>query len=164
MDKAVQGLEDYSYDEIIDLINDFIIDKIWDSGHSADDIKLNDIRLHGSRLRNQAKLTSDLDAVVEYELVPLVVGQFPVFVDFTEHSGLTIDQFGLRMFLKIFNCEPGIFRQDNIIGIQRKNVLSGRCFDACITRCANPSVLSLDQFYSGIKPDILLDYFRGVVR
>jgi len=67
MDKTVQGLEDYSYDEVIDLINDFIIDKIWDSGHSADDIKLNDIRLHGSRLRSQAKSTSDLDAVVEYD-------------------------------------------------------------------------------------------------
>lgn len=65
--KEIQGLEDYSYDEVIDLINDFIIDKIWDSGHSADDIKLNDISLHGSRLRNQAKADSDLDAVVEYD-------------------------------------------------------------------------------------------------
>lgn len=65
--KEIQGLENYSYDEIVDLINDFIIDKIWDNWHSADDIKLNDIRLHGSRLRNQAKSTSDLDAVVEYD-------------------------------------------------------------------------------------------------
>ena len=67
MNKVIQGLENYSYDEIIDLVNDFIIDRIWDSGHSADDIKLTDIRLHGSRLRNQAKQESDLDAVVEYD-------------------------------------------------------------------------------------------------
>ena len=67
MNKEIQGLEDYSYDEIVDLINDFVIDRIWDSGHSADDVKLNDIRLHGSRLRNQAKADSDLDAVVEYD-------------------------------------------------------------------------------------------------
>lgn len=67
MSKVVQGLEDYSYDEIIEIINDFVIDRIWDSGHSSDDIKLTDIRLHGSRLRAQAKPESDLDAVVEYD-------------------------------------------------------------------------------------------------
>jgi hypothetical protein len=67
MQETVQGLEDYSYDEVVEIINDFIIDSIWDSGHSADDIKLNDIRLNGSRLRNQAKQKSDLDAVVEYD-------------------------------------------------------------------------------------------------
>lgn len=66
MQEAIQGLNLYSYDEVIEIINDFIMDKIWDSGHSSDDIKLNNIRLHGSRLRNQAKPTSDLDAVVEY--------------------------------------------------------------------------------------------------
>lgn len=66
-DKEVQGLEDYSYDEIIEIINDFIMDRIWDSGHSADDIKLTDIKLHGSRLRGQAREDSDLDAVVEYD-------------------------------------------------------------------------------------------------
>ena len=65
--RLIQGLENYSYDEIVEIINDFIIDKIWDNGHSADDIKLNDIRLHGSRLRSQAKSMSDLDAVVEYD-------------------------------------------------------------------------------------------------
>jgi predicted nucleotidyltransferase len=67
MNKTVQDLDSYSYDEIIKIINDFIIDKIWDNGYSSADIKLNDIRLHGSRLRNQAKSTSDLDAVVEYD-------------------------------------------------------------------------------------------------
>ena len=65
--KEIQGLGDYSYNEVVEIINDFIIDKIWDSGHSSDDVKLNDIRLHGSRLRNQAKADSDLDAVVEYD-------------------------------------------------------------------------------------------------
>lgn len=67
MNTVIQGLENYSYNEIIDLVNDFIMDRIWNSGHSDDDIKLTDIRLHGSRLRNQAKQESDLDAVVEYD-------------------------------------------------------------------------------------------------
>lgn len=67
MSKVVQGLEDYSYDDIIEIINDFVIDRIWDSGYSSDDIKLTDIRLHGSRLRGQARDDSDLDAVVEYD-------------------------------------------------------------------------------------------------
>lgn len=67
MKETIQGLEEYSYDEVVKIINDFIIDRVWDSEHSADDIKLNDIRLHGSRLRNQARDNSDLDAVVEYD-------------------------------------------------------------------------------------------------
>lgn len=67
MTKTIQGLENYSYNEIIDIINDFIMNRIWNSGHSSDDIKLTDIRLHGSRLRGQARDDSDLDAVVEYD-------------------------------------------------------------------------------------------------
>ena len=64
--KEIQCIDGYSYDEIVDLINDFVIDKIWDNGYSADDIQINDIQLHGSRLRGQARSDSDLDAVVEY--------------------------------------------------------------------------------------------------
>jgi predicted nucleotidyltransferase len=67
MNKIVHGLDDYSYDEIINIINDFIIDRIYDTGHSADDIHLTDIQLHGSRIRGDNKKYSDLDAVVEYD-------------------------------------------------------------------------------------------------
>lgn len=65
--KYIQGLEYYSYDEVVELIRNFIIDKLYDNGYSDDDITIKDIQLHGSRLRNQAKSDSDLDAVVEYE-------------------------------------------------------------------------------------------------
>ena len=64
--KEIQGLELYTYDEIIDLIRDFIESTLRENGYSRRDVALNDIRLHGSRLRNQAKEDSDLDAVVEY--------------------------------------------------------------------------------------------------
>ena len=33
MNKTVQDLDSYSYDEIIKIINDFIMDKIWDNGY-----------------------------------------------------------------------------------------------------------------------------------
>lgn len=65
--KEVQGLESYSYNEIIDLIHDFINETLNDNGYSSDDIQINSIKLHGSRLRGQARDDSDLDAVVEYD-------------------------------------------------------------------------------------------------
>lgn len=64
--KEIQGLESYTYDEVLDLVRDFITETIENNGYSEDDISINDIRLHGSRLRGQAKEDSDLDAVVEY--------------------------------------------------------------------------------------------------
>lgn len=65
--KVVQGLEDYSYDEIVDLVLDFIKDRLYENNIVPDeDIKIIEIQLHGSRLRGQAKKRSDLDAVVQY--------------------------------------------------------------------------------------------------
>lgn len=67
IDKEVQGLELYSYDDIIDIVRNFVIDRIYDNGYSEEAIIVKDIKLHGSRLRGQARDDSDLDAVVEYE-------------------------------------------------------------------------------------------------
>lgn len=64
--KEIQGLELYTYDEVVDLIRDFIESTLRENGYSRRDISINDIRLHGSRLRNQAREDSDLDAAVEY--------------------------------------------------------------------------------------------------
>ena len=66
--KVVQGLEDYSYDEIVDLVLDFIKDRLYENNIIPNrDIKLIGIQLHGSRLRGQAKKRSDLDAVLQYD-------------------------------------------------------------------------------------------------
>lgn len=64
--KEVQGLEIYTYCEIVNLIRSFINETIEDNGYSVDDISIIDIKLNGSRLRDQARADSDLDAVVEY--------------------------------------------------------------------------------------------------
>lgn len=62
-----QGLELYSYDDIVDLTCDFISERLYDNGYSEDDVIIKEIRLHGSRLRGQARDDYDLDVVVEYE-------------------------------------------------------------------------------------------------
>lgn len=69
MNKEIQdlGLELYSYDDIIDIVRNFVIDRIYENGYSEEAIIVKDIKLHGSRLRGQARDDSDLDAVVEYE-------------------------------------------------------------------------------------------------
>jgi len=69
MKQEIQGinLNLYSYNSIIKLIYDFIIDTLINNGYSSNSITIKDIQLHGSRLRGQAKKDSDLDAVVEYK-------------------------------------------------------------------------------------------------
>ena len=59
----VQGLKDYSYDEIVELVSDYIEEKLNESDIN---IEIKEIWLHGSRLRNTAKKSSDLDAVLFY--------------------------------------------------------------------------------------------------
>lgn len=67
-DKVIQGLEYYSYDEVVDLVLDFIKDRLYENNIIPNkDIKIIEIQLHGSRLRGQAKKRSDLDAVLQYE-------------------------------------------------------------------------------------------------
>lgn len=60
--KVVFGLDEYTYDEICDIIRDYVIDTVDD-----DNLKIIDVQLCGSRLRGDFKEDSDLDAVVEYE-------------------------------------------------------------------------------------------------
>ncbi len=66
MTKTIQGLELYTYDEIIDLVTDFVKEVLYDNGYSDRDVKIHNVKLHGSRLRGQAREDSDLDAVIEY--------------------------------------------------------------------------------------------------
>lgn len=55
-DKVIQGLEYYSYDEVVDLVSDFIKDRLYENNIIPNkDIKIIEIQLHGSRLRGQAK-------------------------------------------------------------------------------------------------------------
>lgn len=67
--KVIQGLDPelYSYDGVVKEIEDFIKDKLYNSDLIlGSDIDIVKIQLHGSRLRGQAKVNSDLDAVVQY--------------------------------------------------------------------------------------------------
>ncbi len=56
----IQGLEDYTEQDIKDIVSDYIQD--LDTG-----VKIKDIALNGSRARGNSKATSDLDIVVEYD-------------------------------------------------------------------------------------------------
>lgn len=70
MNKEIQGLDQdlYTYDEVIDLIKEHINKKLYDNDlFPGRDVEIIEIQLHGSRLRDQAKKRSDLDAVVEYK-------------------------------------------------------------------------------------------------
>lgn len=64
--KTIQGLEDYSYKEVCDMVLNHIESALEDNGYSAEDLDVVEIQLHGSRLRGTARPDSDLDAVVEY--------------------------------------------------------------------------------------------------
>ena len=69
MNREIQGLdpEFYSYDEVISEIEEYIKKKLYDNDLiPGRDIEIVDIQLHGSRLRGQAKKSSDLDAVLQY--------------------------------------------------------------------------------------------------
>ena len=56
----IQGLEDYTEQDIKDIVSDYIQD--LDTG-----VKIKDIALNGSRARGNSKATSDLDVVIEYD-------------------------------------------------------------------------------------------------
>lgn len=88
MNKEIQGLESYSYDEIVDIVKDFITDRLHENYYSDDDVIIKNIKLHGSRLRGQARPDSDIDVVVEYEgdireddLFNLLHDEDPFYID-----------------------------------------------------------------------------------
>lgn len=61
----IQGLENYSKNEIKNIANDYIKQKLEEN--NLYDIDVKGIEIHGSRGRGTAKTNSDLDVVVEYE-------------------------------------------------------------------------------------------------
>jgi predicted nucleotidyltransferase len=63
--KQIQGLENYSRDEIKDIAQKYIQEKLQENG--LDDINIIDSEIHGSRNRGTANENSDLDIVVEYD-------------------------------------------------------------------------------------------------
>lgn len=64
--KQIQGLNGYSYDEIIEMIQSEV-ERILSDAEAIDEIEIIEIWLHGSRLRGTAKDSSDLDAVMFYK-------------------------------------------------------------------------------------------------
>ena len=62
---SIQGLENYTKDEIKSISNDYIQQKLEENG--LYDVEIKGIDIHGSRNRGTAKTNSDLDVVVEYK-------------------------------------------------------------------------------------------------
>lgn len=60
----IQGLENYSKDDIKNITNDYIKQKLEEN--DLYDVEVKGIEIHGSRARGTAKVNSDLDVVVEY--------------------------------------------------------------------------------------------------
>lgn len=62
--KVIQGLEGYNYEEVCNIVRDFVEERLNEDG--VESISIESVALHGSRLRNTARAESDLDAVVQY--------------------------------------------------------------------------------------------------
>ena len=62
--ELIQGLENYSREEIIQIIKPYLDDL---ESESDGDFRAKEITIIGSRTRGTAKKTSDLDILVEYE-------------------------------------------------------------------------------------------------
>ena len=62
----IQGLENYSEEEIKNNIDRYIKQKLEENGIDPRDIEIVDSNIHGSRKRGNAKADSDLDVVVQY--------------------------------------------------------------------------------------------------
>lgn len=64
-DNKIQGLENYSKDEIKSISNDYIKQKLEEN--DLYDVEIKGIDIHGSRNRGTARNDSDLDVVVEFD-------------------------------------------------------------------------------------------------
>ncbi len=64
-DGKIQGLENYTQDEIKTFVWEYINDELLTQGIT--DVSIKDIEIHGSRSRGTARADSDLDVVFEYE-------------------------------------------------------------------------------------------------
>lgn len=64
-EEQIQGLENYTRDEIKDITKDYINQILEDNG--IYDVNIVDMDIHGSRNRGTAKNDSDLDIVIQYD-------------------------------------------------------------------------------------------------
>lgn len=89
--KQIQGLNNYSYDEIIEMIQSEV-ERILSDAEAIDEIEIIEIWLHGSRLRGTAKDSSDLDAVMFYKGRMKEDSLFNILhEDEIEIEGITVD-------------------------------------------------------------------------
>lgn len=93
-DKAmpIQGLQDYSRDEIKNIVKDYIEQKMSDYDIDAE---IKGIEIHGSRNRGDARDDSDLDVVFEYEGDIREDDMFNTLNDDTDDEALHIE--GIRV-------------------------------------------------------------------
>ena len=68
-ESEIQGLELYTQKELVDIITEYIQNKLEEN--ELDDIEIKSVSLLGSRTKNKAREDSDLDALLYY------TGDFP---------------------------------------------------------------------------------------
>lgn len=108
IEKPVQGLENYSRQEIADIVRDEIQRKLDEAG--IDGVELQGVAINGSRGRGDARNDSDLDIVVEYkgnikeDALFNILNEDPIMIEgikvdvnpITEGKSGTLDQYMQR--------------------------------------------------------------------
>lgn len=90
MKNMIQGLEDYSTEQLEGILLEHIYDVFTDIGI---DVEIIDVEIYGSRTRGEAKSDSDLDVKVRYKGAEKDYALFNILND--DDSALYID--GIRV-------------------------------------------------------------------
>ena len=86
----IQGLEDYSTEQLEEIVLEHITDAFTEIGI---DVEIIDVEIYGSRTRGEAKADSDLDVKVRYKGAEKDYALFNILND--DDSALYID--GIRV-------------------------------------------------------------------
>lgn len=86
----IQGVEDYSIEQLEEIVLEHISDVFTDIGI---DVEIIDVEIYGSRTRGEAKADSDLDVKVRYKGAEKDYALFNILND--DDSALYID--GIRV-------------------------------------------------------------------